>query len=120
MPEHQVADCPTQYSWVKPVLALLCLSDPKALKSLPPHLLPCCSLSSAAGINKMALRRHILPEMITLQQELEQSEHQTQMAVANQAACHFAAWHMKPEGFSLLFFLLLAQGLVVSREHLLT
>lgn len=24
------------------------------------------------------------------------------MAVANQAACHFAAWHMKPEGFSLL------------------
>lgn len=24
------------------------------------------------------------------------------MAVANQAACHFEAWHMKPEGFSFL------------------
>lgn len=43
LPGHQAADGTTWYSWVKPVLALPCLSDPKALKSLPPHLLPCCT-----------------------------------------------------------------------------
>lgn len=32
------------------------------------------------------------------------------MAVANQAACHFEAWHMRPGGFSLASTLLLAPG----------
>lgn len=66
------------------MLALPCVSDPKAL-SLPPWLQPfllsvlhgLCPLLAMVKVNKETLRRHVLTELVILLNELEQSEQPT-------------------------------------------
>jgi len=86
LPEHQVADftglvqlgrsgcrCHRVQAILQPRLCLL----PAALAArCPSWPALAAGLVAAARIDKVTLRTHVLPELITLQHELDQSEHQ--------------------------------------------